>query len=379
MSRWFRVLQVALGLSAYIIFMSIDRYDKPFVIDKIGVTAPEDDPYYILQPSESPIRGDSQSANENDGYIYSPEGIDSALIKDDIPNFYKDKYETYDCSGRLNYAGSHPKFMVLGVHKGGSTALYSYLAKHGRIRPAICKEIHFFDDDSQFAKGKTFYLRHFPDVSMWKSKVITGEGSPDYIRMPQVPKRVKSLFPDCKFLVTLREPSTRFESHWIGKKDQRIPPMSLMTCEQAWNASFKEVDACLKEESFEDCEKKLHENAAVRGVYLPQIQQWLKFFPPEQFMIIQAEHMFIDVNAVMQKVARFLNIRPYTVEELASLKDADKGSAHISEPLVDQCREVKPRMDAFFADPNRRLRKFLNETYPPVVEDWVEGWSGWDD
>jgi hypothetical protein len=318
----------------------------------------------------------TESVETNEAYLFTNYSMDQ---DEKVPNFYNDQFDTYDCHLRHNSLGSHPKFMVIGVHKGGSTALYNYLSKHGRIRPAVCKEIHFFDVDAEFARGKAYYLRHFPDVSMWKSKVITGEGTPDYIRLPRVPPRVKSLFPDVKLILTLREPGTRFMSHWVGKKQQHKTYLASMSCEEAWNNSMSVWHACMTAHNLDFCEKELHEDPVVRGIYAPQIDHWLRFFPPNQLLIIQAESMFHDRNATMQKSVKFLEIRPYNREELDSLYTAYTGSSHHEAPLMKECEHLQPRMDEFYSQFNLRLKTLLKSTFPHVLDDWVAGWSGMKD
>ena len=38
-----------------------------------------------------------------------------------------------------------PYFVILGAQKAGTTALYSYIAQHPRVAPAVRKETHFLD------------------------------------------------------------------------------------------------------------------------------------------------------------------------------------------------------------------------------------------
>src|SRR3989338_8444456 len=38
-----------------------------------------------------------------------------------------------------------PRFIILGVQKRGTTALYDYLCEHSKVRRAKAKETHFFD------------------------------------------------------------------------------------------------------------------------------------------------------------------------------------------------------------------------------------------
>ncbi|MDP8916351.1 MAG: hypothetical protein M3M95_03950 [Pseudomonadota bacterium] len=39
-------------------------------------------------------------------------------------------------------------FLVAGVQKGGTTALFSYLDEHPGLNMAPEKEVHFFDDET---------------------------------------------------------------------------------------------------------------------------------------------------------------------------------------------------------------------------------------
>ena len=40
-------------------------------------------------------------------------------------------------------------FLIIGVQKGGTTALFDYLGDHADLALSREKELHFFDDDTQ--------------------------------------------------------------------------------------------------------------------------------------------------------------------------------------------------------------------------------------
>lgn len=360
---------------------SVETVPLAFPLEEaVAVEYDEDENDFAAVPVES------VSFDDADQFPEANQQDDVPVDEDKIPNFYRDRFTTYDCTDRFSTPGSYPRFMVLGVHKGGSTAMYNYLAKHGRVRPAVCKEIHFFDKLSMLARGRGFYLHHFPDVSKWQGKVITGEGSPDYIRIPHIPQRVKSMFPNVRFLVTLREPSTRFESHWVGARENQIGPLKHMGCERAWNYSLAKLEACYSKQRLMlqtndtaakfACERQYHENAIVRGLYQFQLLQWLDHFPASQIMVVQAESVFNDPASILQKVVRFLQLRPYTSHELNTFNNTNEGSSHMSEPLANRCRHLKERMDEFYASHNQELKKLLQSQFPSSLEDWVDGWSG---
>jgi len=260
--------------------------------------------------------------------------------------------------------------MVIGVHKGGSTALYSYLVKHGSVRPAVCKEIHFFDNNDVYSKGRGYYLRHFKTLADPADHLITGEGTPNYIRIPAVPRRVMDMFPAVKLVVTLREPATRFESQWVGMVDRDMGEYKHSTCAGAWNYSVGLIERCMAQHASEaKCMADLHEDGVVRSIYLHQLERWLDVAPAAQILVIQAERLFKHTEETMQRVAAFLGIRPYTAEEIASFSDAVEGSHHLQEDKVNTCFALKKRMDDFFAPYNARLAKLLRAHFPDVDFD----------
>lgn len=104
-----------------------------------------------------------------------------------------------------------PDFIIIGVQKGGTTSLYSYLTQHPQIAPATQKEIHYFDFN--FDKSTDWYCSHF-STSSEGEYLLAGEASPYYIFHPQVPQRIYDLFPQVKIIALLRNPVERAISHY---------------------------------------------------------------------------------------------------------------------------------------------------------------------
>jgi hypothetical protein len=302
-----------------------------------------------------------QQPNDNDSIITKPPH--TIVI---VPS--------YDCSGRFSTPGSLPRFFVAGVHKGGSTSLFNYLAQHGQIRPAVCKEIHFFDEENMFARGLNFYRRHFPNInplSSSSSNRITGEGSPSYIRHPLAPNRIKTCCPQAKIIVALRDPTARFESSWIGLHDRDMPPLGRMTCSQAWDTSRSQWDECLMKQQSNNnnndnptpemtCSLQLHENFVVRSIYSYQLRRWLALgYNSTNFLAVQSEHLFTHREHTMQRVASFLNLRPYSENEMTSFTHTFEGSSHMKESVAHDCDAVKDKMNTFFRPYNEDLFTLL--------------------
>jgi len=315
----------------------------------------------------------------------------------DRVGFYSDVYGVYQCRKFLHKSpGKLPSFFVAGVHKGGSTALYGYLVKHGLVRPASCKETHFFTRDAKWKMGLHFYRRHFPP---FVSGVISGEGSPDYIRSPIAVIRIALTIPDSKILFALRDPVERFISHYVGFDDRDLTDLS---CNAFWKESMAELNSCvegylperhktiptesqhsslaalrlaefgelLPSESpscrSDTCIQRycltLHaENPIARSVYADQIARWLLYFPSSQLLPIRSESLFKHTNQQMQVVANFLGIREFNPSELEAFNFTEHGSEHHSNPLSNTCD--RNMMSEYFLDENKHLYNILKKQW----------------
>lgn len=113
----------------------------------------------------------------------------------------------------LGRFGSRPNFLIIGVQKGGTTSLYSYLAAHPRVSPALGKEVHYFD--FHYGCGERWYRAHFvPQAWSDVRGLQTGEASPEYLFCPAAPQRVAAFDPGMKLIVMLRNPVERAYSQY---------------------------------------------------------------------------------------------------------------------------------------------------------------------
>ncbi|GBG28551.1 Heparan sulfate glucosamine 3-O-sulfotransferase 1 [Hondaea fermentalgiana] len=340
-----------------------------------------------------------------------------------LQNFYNDTYSTYHCS-RHHDPGSLPDYFVIGVHKGGSTALYSYLSQHGNIRPATCKETRFFVTDKAWKKGLTDYRRLFPDTSATPG-ILTGEGTPSYIRIPKAVVRIADAVPNAKFIVCFRNPTQRFISHYVGQFHRERTKLScvnyferdrdaLDTCinnytpsqhkfmetdvqsETAWSALKRLADptkvadaigeapanfaspdgTCAADDSH--CKRRYcmglnYESAVVRSVYVDQLVRWLRFFPADRILVTQSEAMFKDAPGTLNRVANFLGLRPFNEFEIERFTSANTGSSHHTSELFSTCD--LDSLNAFFAPENGLFEALLIKQFPEVYSRWIS----WDD
>jgi len=136
-----------------------------------------------------------------------------------------------------------PTFLIAGVPKGGTTALWEYLNEHPEIFMARVKEPHFFSRVRgtlengvrrpgparfvNFNKGVEWYESLFDGSAHARAR---GEASTEYFSAPDSPDLIKEFIPDVRMIYLLRDPVIRLYSHfwydqklgWEGLHDHKI-------------------------------------------------------------------------------------------------------------------------------------------------------------
>ncbi len=100
-------------------------------------------------------------------------------------------------------------FLAVGPQKSGTTWLDAVLREHPNVALPFVKETFFFD--ANFAKGEAWYAAQFRGEV---GRKMVGEVAPSLFHHAESPARVHALYPGIKFLVTLRHPLARLQSHY---------------------------------------------------------------------------------------------------------------------------------------------------------------------
>lgn len=258
-----------------------------------------------------------------------------------------------------------PDFIIIGTQRGGTTSLYNYLAEHHNFGAASIKEVHFFDT-LRFQRGPGWYRAHFPLLlqkyyfqSVQKQDFITGEASPYYLFHPHAPKRIAKVLPQVKLIVMLRNPVDRAYSHYyheIEVGDEKL-------------ISFEEAIACEEERLKGELEKMMmnenyesynhrHFSYLARGIYVDQLQAWMKFFPAEQILIIKSEDFYAYPAAVLKQILAFLNL---TVLDSKEPKKEYKQYNGTKPPQMNA--DTRKRLIEYFEPHNARLYEFVGMNF----------------
>lgn len=195
-------------------------------------------------------------------------------------------------------------FFICGTQKGGTSALDNYLRLHPEICMADQKELHFFDDESNFLTPNINYDKLHCHFSPGKSSKLFGEATPIYMYWENVPKRLWEYNPNALLIILLRNPIERAFSHWqmeFNRKNEKhlfLHSIALELLKRQYNVQnqhriFSYID---------------------RGLYLQQLNRIWEFFPKNQTLLIKSEHLKSNPNGTLSRVFDFLNIEPISIK-----------------------------------------------------------------
>jgi hypothetical protein len=263
-----------------------------------------------------------------------------------------------------------PDYLIAGTKKGGTTSLANWLVQHPgvlRMFPRVQrhKSAHYFD--SNFGKGQAWYRSHFP-TRQTQSRVaqrvgyrpVVGEASPYYMFHPAVPDRVRSMLPDCRVIMLLRDPVARAYSQYWDRVSTGFEHLS--TFEAAIDAEPERLgdvdEARFFEPSYEHYSYEHHSYLA-RGRYAQQLTRWLRVFGPEQLLVLEFERMRSDPEALLAEVLAFLGLPAHSAIDLRPRNERTS-----QPPLAETTRR---RLQEYFRPYNADLVRLTGRTF-----SWAE-------
>ena len=202
-------------------------------------------------------------------------------------------------------------FMIIGVQKGGTTALGQFLAQHPQIGMAEPKEVHLFDaedyaSDTPVTDLDERYRRHFPHCPAVQ---IRGEATPTYLFFPEIAPALKRYNPALKLIVLLRDPVQRaLSAHRMQRiRGREHLAFALALLAEPWRL-------------LRDRHPRRHRSATRehayrrRGLYATQLENLYAVFDPAQVLVLRSEDLRRHHDSVLRRVFGFLGVeQPATV------------------------------------------------------------------
>lgn len=255
-------------------------------------------------------------------------------------------------------AGSLPGFILIGGQRCGTTAFFHELRRHPAVGNPLRKEIHFFD--ANFHRGERWYRAHFPSADALNEggELSTGEASPSYLFLPEVPTRVQGVLPDARFIVLLRDPVIRAWSQWSLARALHKEPLSF---EDAISAEPERVQRAMDRARTDPVGGQTEYRRGsylARGEYGPQLTRWFDAVGRDRVLVLVSEEVFADPIPGFRETEAFLGLpRWEEFSEMAKRYSKGGGGQGMSE-------ETRERLGVRFAPHIEETERVIGRPLP---------------
>jgi hypothetical protein len=248
--------------------------------------------------------------------------------------------------------GPLPRFLCLGVQKGGTTTLQVLLEQHPGVFLPAGKEVHYFS--LNYGEGEAWYREQFAPAN---PDQLCGEITPYYVFHPEAQARIQFLLPQARLIVLLRDPVERTLSQYFHSRRLGLEPLDLepaLAAEEERLAGAEEVLAS------NDGRHRSHQEHSyqARSCYGEQLQRLEALFPANQLLVLRSEDLFTQPEPLWQRLLAFLELEPWPLPVLEQPANAGRGEAA-----------------AVPEDLRRRLRQSLAPTYEWVAQRYGISWD----
>ncbi len=173
--------------------------------------------------------------------------------------------------------GLLPDVIGIGPARTGTTWLHEKLAGHVDL-PLYIKETKFFE--RYHSRGIEWYASLFRHC---RGDKPIAEICP-YLAGPKAPDWIAEVLPNCKFIVTLRDPVDRMYSHYKMMRGYAFTRLS--------------VEGALQKDRF----------LAQGSLYASHLKRWLGIFPRENFLITVYDDLRRRPQAYLDSICTFIGI-----------------------------------------------------------------------
>lgn len=192
-----------------------------------------------------------------------------------------------------------PDFLILGVPKGGTTAVLRWLDHVPGLWCHPRKELHFFD--GRYAYGADWYCAQFPCFKA-SANILRGEATPNYFSHPETPARVAGLMPQARLVVLLRDPLQRAVS-WVQHL-QRLEGLEGRV--DMWLQRELQQLQVLPAEALAS-HPRIGTGALQDSCYDLHLQRWRRSLPKASMLLLSSDRLFADPAPELGRLLRFLD------------------------------------------------------------------------
>ena len=220
--------------------------------------------------------------------------------------------------------GSKVEFLIGGVQKGGTTALFRYLQDLPGLNLAPAKETHFFDDETGVDWAEPDYGAYHAMFAPPDGRP-RGEATPIYLYWPNCLERIARYNPAMRRVFIFRDPVQRAWSHWRMEFARGWESQPFAWCIREGRARVDSPEAPGFHRVYSYVE---------RGFYAAQLRHALTLFPREQMLLLRSEDLDRRPGDALARLCDFVGAPgpagPVTPRRELTAKDIDYG-----QPITD--------------------------------------------
>ncbi len=244
-----------------------------------------------------------------------------------------------------------PDYVMTGPSKSGSSDLVSHLLLHPNILHPLAKELRLY-------ANKDWRL-YYPTVKEKKNleRNIVGPARCGYLEPTlsnlKVLERLHDVNPDCKVIITLRDPVARAYSYWkweIFVGGSRLKQNKKMAYFQDYSKYIEralDLFPSIKMETV--CGPQVLES----GIYYKAVEQWINRFGRKNVLVLDVAEYFQDRQPVLEKIQKFLGIPVISIPEYGKKTNENP----IKLPPPDP--KTKSKLAKFYQPYNKKLFKLI--------------------
>jgi hypothetical protein len=238
-------------------------------------------------------------------------------------------------------ANDRVAFIIAGVQKGGTTALFDYLGEAPDLSLSRVKEVHFFDDEAQ-DWARPDYGAYHANFAPFDGRP-RGEATPIYLYWPESLERIAAYNPAMKLIVMLRDPVERAWSHWKMEYARGVETRPFAWCIREGRQRLFDAEpwGFHRETSYVE-----------RGFYGEQMARAYGLFPQDQVLVLRSDDLRREPGAALSQVRRFIGLEEAAApmaREVHVGREMDYGS-ELNGAEVDYLRSVYARDMARLGD-----------------------------
>lgn len=248
--------------------------------------------------------------------------------------------------------GRAPNSFVLGAGKCGTTSLHAILRQHPDIHASPVKEPTFFCDNFQLIRDPLEYFRQFDSPAS-----VRIESSHAYLTNPGTAETLRTLFPDAKFVLILRDPKNRAYSLWrhMRRLKHEVDGLPYEDIPDFAAALKAEPERFASRAFAENCRQYFWNFLYCRSsLYDEQIERYAALFDRNQFHVLSLAELSSAPVKTTQEIMRFLDLDP------APVKHFDfQAKNRTRTPYPNYCEESDKIMSAAFEGLTDRTNRLV--------------------